>query len=277
MTRVAFQGEHGAYSELAIGLLWPGSECVPCHSTFDVIRVIARGEVGAGVLPVENSIAGTVTDTLDALLESDGVCITGETVVQINHCLLGIPGTSMSEIRRVESHPVALAQCGAFFERHPEIEARAAYDTAGAARAIALAGDRSRAAIAGAAAAERYELSVLQKGLEDNPDNRTRFIGMARAPYKAAGGSSCKTTLAIRMEDPSQLQYRVIDAMAAAGMRITRLDGSAPRGPAPRGFVLEVSHRGDGSELAGLLERLKIDPSSFRILGTFPVSPQGWR
>ena len=189
MARVAFQGEHGAYSEIAAELMWPGAECVPCRESADVVRAIESGTADVGVLPIENSIAGPVAPTLDALGASADVQIITEVVVPIQHCLLVLPGTSLADIRWVESHPVALAQCGAFFGRHPSLQPRAAYDTAGAARDIAAAGDPARAAVACAAAAARYGLTILMHALEDTRDNRTRFVGLSRRGVEALRAS----------------------------------------------------------------------------------------
>lgn len=276
MVSVAFQGELGAYSELAVDALWSRSGRVPCRSNADVIRAVARREVDAGVLPIENSIAGSVADTLDALLDSDGVCITAETVIQIDHCVLAIPGTSLAQVRRVESHPVALAQCRTFFDRNPGIEPRGVYDTAGAARQIALAGDRSRAAIASAAAGERYGLTVLLEHVEERRDNRTRFIALSRSPCIPADAVPCRTSVAVAADDLSGLLHRLGASIGAACMRITRLDGSAPANVAPQRCVLEIAHRRDDAGLEGLLATIEAACESYRILGTFPLAPQAW-
>jgi prephenate dehydratase len=134
--RVAFQGELGAYSEEAVRRYWPGegTEPVPKRSCADVVRALEDGEVDYGMLPIENSLAGNVVATYDALSAARGCWVVGETIVPIHHCLLALAGTDVASITRVASHPVALAQCGRFLERHPHMEADAAYDTAGAAR-----------------------------------------------------------------------------------------------------------------------------------------------
>lgn len=276
MVSVAFQGELGAYSELAVDALWPGSERVPCRSNADVIRAVAHQEVDAGVLPIENSVAGTVTDTLDALLDSDGVRITAETVISIDHCLLAIPGTSLAQVRRVESHPIALAQCRTFFDRHPGIEPRGVYDTAGAARDIAIAGDRSRAAIASAAAGGRYGLTILLEHVEERRDNRTRFIALSRSACMPAEAVSCRTSVAVTADDLSGLLHRLVASIGTACMRITRLDGGAPANVAPQRCVLEIAHRRDDAGVEGLLATIEAGCDSYRILGSFPLAPQGW-
>ena len=276
MVSVAFQGEHGAYSELAIAALWPAATCVPYRENADVVRAVAEGEVDAGLLPIENSIAGTVTATLDALLQSDGVCITAETVIPISHCLLGVPGAAIADIRRVESHPVALAQCRAFFERHPALEPRPAYDTAGAARDIALANDRSRAAIASRTAAERYGLLVLLDELETDQENRTRFIALSRSPRTLEGASPSRTSLAVTIDALPGALHRLLAPIAGAGLDAMKLDASPLGEPSTHSFVLEVVHRGDDVRLGDMVAALERESRSCRILGTFPVAAEGW-
>lgn len=276
MVRVAFQGEHGAYSELAATALWPGSRPVPCRENTDVVRAVARGDVDVGVLPIENSVAGTVTATLDALLESEGVCITAETVVPIDLCLLGVPGAVLRDVRWVESHEVALAQCRVFFDRHPALEPRIAYDTAGAARDIARAGDPTRAAIASASAAERYGLTLLQRALQDRTDNRTRFIELSRSPRTPVDASSCRTSLAITVDAVSSACTALLAPIAGAGIHVTMLDGSPTDCPPSRRFVLEVEHRADDARLGGIIAAFDAGVRSCRVLGTFPVAAEAW-
>ena len=169
--RVAFPGDRGAYSEDAVGAIWPDAEAVPVRYPIDVARAVVAGDVDAGVLPVENTLAGSVAASYDAIAQCDELHVIGEGVVRIRHCLLAPHGATLEGIELLESHPVALAQCTAFLERHTRIEVRAATDTGRAALDVARSGDLRRAAIAGLAAAKRYGLSVLADGIEDRPDN----------------------------------------------------------------------------------------------------------
>ena len=172
---VAFQGEPGAYSEEA-ARTWFGEdvETLPCREFRDVGKAIAEGRATHGVLPVENTLAGSVGQALDALLETNDR-IVGEVVRPIRHCLLALPGAKLEGLQKVISHPVALAQCLRFFADHPGIAAVAVHDTAGAARLVSEGGDLSVGAIAPEAAAKRYGLAVLGRDLQDRPDNSTRF------------------------------------------------------------------------------------------------------
>lgn len=182
MLRVAFQGERGAYGEDAIVALWgDDAEPVPVRTFDDVVRLVATGAADAGVLPVENSLVGTVHDGVRALDASPDVAVIDEATVPVAHCLLGVAGATLARLERVESHPVALAQCTRFLLRNPGIAARATWDTAGAARDVAVAGDARCAAIAGRGAARRWGLVVLAEGIADAPDNRTRFVVLRRA------------------------------------------------------------------------------------------------
>ena len=178
--RVAFQGEPGAYSELAVQEHFPNALPVACRQFTNVIDGVATDLVDAGVLPVENSLAGAVPGVSDLLMDQR-VCVEAEFWLPIHHCLLAVPGAMLATIRSVLSHPVALAQCTSFFARHPGVTAVEWFDTAGAGRHVARTGDATLAAIASEAAANRYNLNILKKNLEDRADNRTRFVVIRRA------------------------------------------------------------------------------------------------
>jgi len=156
VTRVAFQGELGAFSEQAVLQLWPsGAEPVPMREFIDVARAVERGDVDLGLLPVENTLAGSVIGSYDALFACDALHAVAETVVAIHHCVLALPGATLDSLRTIASHPVALAQCGRFLRAQPHLEGRVAYDTAGAARDVAARGEPTAAAIAGQTGVER--------------------------------------------------------------------------------------------------------------------------
>ena len=182
MRRVAFQGAPGSYSEEAVRRACGADvTAVSFRETRDVVRAVADGSVDLAVLPVENSIAGAVSSSIDAIEGQPGIRTVGEVTLAIHHCVVGLPGSTLASIRSIESHPIALAQCGLFLARHTWLEVRAAYDTAGAAEDIARAGDPTRAAIASASAAKRYGLEILATEVEDRPENNTRFVVLGRA------------------------------------------------------------------------------------------------
>jgi prephenate dehydratase len=192
--RVAFQGELGAYGDEAIRLQWNGAaQAVPAVTFDDVVLAVASGAVEFGVVPVWNTVVGDVVPGCEAVRSVVGVrgglAIVGDVHVNVRHHLIALPGTTLEEIHCVTSHPVALAQCQRFFDRHPRITLQPAYDTAGAVRDIALCRTPGVAAIAGLAAAERYGLVTLAGDVQDVPDNVTHFVVLARLVDAHRSGS----------------------------------------------------------------------------------------
>ena len=273
--RVAFQGELGAYSEEAVRRHWAGEETepVPRRSCMDVVQAVEEGVVDYGLLPIENSLAGIVVATYDALSASRDASVVGETVLPIHHCLLALPGATLEGLERVASHPVAIAQCGRFLEQHRTFEAEAAYDTAGAARDLAGSGDLSRGAIAGRGAAQRFGLEILASDIEDRPDNQTRFLALAREPAVLAPGVDARTAiLASTMNVPAALS-RLLDPVAEAGLNLSKLDSRPTGKPWSYSFFLEFEHRSDDPELPHVLQEMARRSEAFRILGHFERAP----
>jgi prephenate dehydratase len=195
--RVAFQGEAGAFSEAAaVQLLGEDITTVP-RPTFDsTFRAIPERAADALLVPVENSLAGSVVRVYDLLLDSN-LTITAETILPIEMNLIACPGASMADIRSISSHPMALAQCERFFSQHPSIKRLPAEDTAGSVREALARGDKSHAAIAGKYAAERYRGVIIAERIQDNAENFTRFVLLQPQPMKESTGSfTLKTVLA---------------------------------------------------------------------------------
>jgi prephenate dehydratase len=180
--RIAFQGERGAFSEDAVMTLWPHAEIVPCRTASDVTAAVSLGKADAGVLPVENSIAGAVSASVDAIVAASDLHVVGEITLDVRQCLLACAGATLDGIEIVESHAVALAQCERFLSSLPNARVQAVDDTAGAARAVAESGDRRRAAVASARAAKVHELVILADHIEDRAGNQTRFLAVERKP-----------------------------------------------------------------------------------------------
>src|ERR1035437_1724277 len=178
--KIAIQGEPGSFSHEAPLKLVPGGTIVPCTLSAEVFAALTDGTVEAAVIPIENSLAGSVSEHFDLLLTHD-VRVERETLLRIRHNLIAISGAATGEIDRVFSHPVALAQCRRFLAAHPKMEAFAFYDTAGSVKQLVELRDRHAAAIASEAAAHYYGAHILQSDIEDNPENFTRFFLVRRS------------------------------------------------------------------------------------------------
>lgn len=178
--RVAFQGVAGAFGEAAALVLWPDCEPVGVPSFQEVVAAVESGRLDGGVLPVENAIVGPVRAALAALEGAARVSRIMEAVLPVELNLLGVPGTQLDELRWIAGQPVALAQCRRFLGGLGRAAVLTWYDSAAAAREAARRGDRRWAAVAGLAAARRYRLDVLKAGIQDQPDNATRFVGIGR-------------------------------------------------------------------------------------------------
>jgi len=268
--RIAFQGAPGAYSEAAAQRAWPGAETVPCEHFEDVFAAVASGHTSHGLLPVENSTGGSIHQNYDLLLEHD-LPIVAETELQVVHSLIALPGTELSEIRRVCSHPQALAQCEAFLRRLPNIEIVATYDTAGSARLIRDQGLRDTAAVASARAAEIFGLAVLQSAIQDYRDNITRFLLIARDPEPL--GPPDKTSVVFALPNSPGALFKALSVFALRDIDLTKLESRPMRGrPWEYLFYVEIEARRDDLMCARAFTHLAEFAKWTRILGTY----KGW-
>jgi prephenate dehydratase len=178
LTSVAYQGLAGAFSEAAAAALFPGASLLPRRTFAEVFAALEANEVNAAVVPVENTHAGSVADVYDLLRKHDKAKVVAEVIVRVRHCLLGVRGARLEDIRVARSHPQALAQVEDFLRKHG-IQPEVAFDTAGAAAEVAAAKDKAVAAVASRRAAERYGLDVLEESIETSTDNFTRFFAVA--------------------------------------------------------------------------------------------------
>ena len=270
--RVAFQGEPGAYSEEAVRACFGALAVpVPCRENADVGKLVLDGAVDCGVLPIENSLAGSVVATYDVLAAEDLVVV-GEIVLPIHHCLLALPGTGLSGIQRVLSHPVALAQCRAFFQAHPDIVALPWYDTAGAARSVAEARNPADAALASHVAAEDYRLDILARNLEDREDNQTRFFILVRRgnplPPLPAGGSP-RTALLVDAADRAGALVGLLHPFANRGINLSKLESRPGETPWSYRFFIEVDAPADDPEMRDALEAATRHAARMHVLGSF--------
>ncbi len=272
---VAFQGELGAYSEVAIRRFFAdGAEPLACRDFNAVGRAVVDGEAAFGLLPVENSLAGSVVASYDVLGALD-LAVIGEVISPIHHLVLGLPGARLAELRRVLSHPVALAQCTGLFVEHPEIEAVSYYDTAGAAKAVAAAGDRAAGAIAGQPAAERYGLDVLASRVEDRPDNQTRFLVVARTGQEAPchgqrSATSWKTTLLLETANTPGALVQVLLPFADRGVNLSKLESRPGEQPWSYRFFVEVEGRAGEAPTSEAITEARERSENLRLLGSYP-------
>jgi prephenate dehydratase len=272
--RVAIQGERGSFSEEAVSKAWGGrAEPLPRRTCEEVASAVQSGHADAGLLALENSLAGTVTASYEALLACPDLSAVREIVTPIHHCVLGVRGASLETLHSVESHPVALDQCRKFFDRHPFLRPRAEYDTAGAAREVAAAGDPSRGALAGRAAAACYGLDILAADVEDRPDNQTRFVAIARTPASLDPGTGSRSILVVTAANEPGALARVLEAFAGEGLNLSKLESRPTGEPWSYRFIVEFEHLANSDAVARALERVRAATLSFRLIGTFRRSP----
>jgi len=279
VTTVAYQGEPGAFGEEAvIGYFGAdGITPVPMPTFSAVCAGVESGSVDAGVLPLENSLAGTVGDALDALADGS-LSVIGELLLPIRHQLLLLPGADLEQVTRVSSHWQALAQCERFLsDRGWQIVPAA--DTAGAARELASSGDSTGAAIASVRAAERYGLEIAATDIQDSTHNVTRFAVLALGadtrftaygPLAPGPGGGRETLITFETGHRPGDLYRALGALAAAGINVSRIE-SRPSGSGAWRYRFLLQLTGDAAvePLTGALIALREHTSSMRVLGSF--------
>ncbi|MFN2571775.1 MAG: prephenate dehydratase [Gemmatimonadales bacterium] len=268
---VAIQGEAGSFSHAA-ALETHGSaiRLVPCASFVDLFDSVETGAATSGVVPIENTLAGSVHENYD-LLSTHALQVVGETELRIRHCLIASPRTTLPEVRRVASHPVALAQCRRFFRRHPDVVAVPAYDTAGSVRDLMAGKVDADAAIASKLAAELYGATVLEEGLEDHAENYTRFLVVTKGSAPRESGRANKTSLICALGNEPGTLHRALGVFAARGLNLTKIESRPlPGRPWEYLFYLDVIDSGNGG-LAEALTELRAFASNVRVLGTYPT------
>ena len=276
--RVAFQGELGAFSEEAIQQLWGGDvEPVPCREFRDVADAIANDTVERAVLPIENTIVGSVQGAHDVIDATKGIFAIAETVVAVHHCLLGPPGAKFDQVRDVFSHPVALAQCGAFFRENPRLTVHAVYDTAGAAVDVSNLLDPAFAAVASRISAMRYSLDVVAADFEDRPDNQTRFIAFARAPQPLPSGTPARTMLLLTTKDVPGALLEALAPLSRHGINVRRIETRPTGEPWSYRFFVEFDHQVGDAAAEALMTEIAALAHQVRMVGTYPRWAPGRR
>ncbi len=267
--RVAFQGERGAFSEeAALRLLGQNVRLVPRPTFESLFAAIADGAADFILAPVENSLAGSVHWSYDLMLESN-LHIAGEVVIHVRHCLIGCRGASFDEVRTVQSHPVALAQCAGFFAANPQIRRVAAEDTAGSVAEVVRSNDHTRAAIAGRRAAEVYGGDILREGLEDHPENYTRFFLLAPSGGVPAGAD--KLSLVLKLAHKPGSLLGALEPFARRGIDLLKIESRPIKGrPWEYHFYLDLQASTEDEKVVSALSELNERAAEVRVLGCYP-------
>ena len=265
---VAFQGERGAFShQAALEILGAGIELLPKPSFDALFDAAVSGEADRAVVPIENSLAGSIHENYDRL-RARPLHIIAETQLRIVHCLIGRPGARLEAIERVASHPVALAQCRRFFADRPQVQAVAAYDTAGSVLDLLRDGPVTHAAIASSLAAKIYGGQILLEGIEDDPQNYTRFLILARET-QAVGGAD-KTSLVFTLRSEPGSLHRALGVFAARGVDLVKIESRPLRGR-PWEYEFHLDVMGAPAGAAGeAIDELRSMSREFRVLGSYP-------
>jgi len=271
MDIAAYQGEAGAFSEEGALALFPDAEHRPLLSIRKVFEAVEVGRARWGLVPMDNSQAGSINETYDLFLRH-GLHLVGETVVRVDHCLLALPGSTIDDLREVISHPQAIAQCEEFLNGL-EIDVRAEYNTAGAAKRITEEQLERTAAIASRRAAEVYQLEVLAERIQTYPDNSTRFGALSRNPDSL--GEPDKSSLVFGVGHVSGSLYRCLGAFAERHLNLTKLE-SRPRPGRPWEYVFyaDVEAPAHGPEMVEALAALSEHATFTRLLGSYAAAIQ---
>lgn len=243
--RVVYQGERGAYSEDAVARVFGDhADALPCLEFGDAFEAVDTGDATHAVLPVENSIEGTVAQVNDLLFEHD-LTVTSEVILAVDHCLIANPRATIEDIRVVYSHPQALAQCRRFLARHPRWRQIPTYDTAGSVKIIKANGRKEEAAIASRRSAELYRMKVLAEGIQTDHENYTRFFVLEKHPHKVRGAD--KTSIAFVAKNVPGSLHACLGEFAKRGINLTKLE-SRPRRARPWNYVFYADFEGTMDE-----------------------------
>ena len=273
MKKIAFQGRKGAYSDCAAHYLFGEDiETLPMDTFEEIYQAIETGEADGGAIPIENSTAGSIEANYD-LLYKWRHRIVGEVMLRIEHTLCVMPGVKLGDLKRVYSHPQALAQCSKFFAENPQIKAVPAFDTAGSAEELAARKAKDEGAIASAYAAKIYNLDILKAGLENlKGTNFTRFYGIQKVPAAFSGTEGAKTTMLFELADNNAVGalYNALGCFAKRGINLTRCE-SRPHPDKPWEYIFHVSFEANVNEdrARAALAELKNYTNNMYILGTF--------
>ncbi|MGA7615603.1 MAG: prephenate dehydratase [Thermoanaerobaculia bacterium] len=273
--RIAFQGERGAFSEEAARrLLADGVETIACPSFEAMFEAVAEGTADCAMVPIENALAGSVHRNYDLLAEHH-LTIARESYLRIVMNLIARPGAKLEQLRRVRSHPVALAQCQRFLGAHPELEAEPAYDTAGSVKLMMKSGDPAEAAIAGPSAASIYGAEIVVPEIEDHKRNYTRFLLLTHpenvAWYQDQNAEEWKTSIVFRTPDRPGALFRALAVFALRDVNLSKIESRPIEGrPWEYTFYLDLIGRITDRPVERALAHLEEMAESLRVLGSYP-------
>jgi prephenate dehydratase len=285
--KVAIQGELGAFSHEAAKRMLPQCSVVPCARSVEVFDRLERGSVGAAVIPIENTLAGTVAEHADLMLTRE-VFIQAEYLLRIVHNVIAMPGVKLSSLRRVLSHPVALDQCRDFFQRHPKIEAVPFYDTAGSVKHVIAEKLEDAAGIAGKQAAREYSGNILQSSVEDDKRNFTRFFLIRKLAGTASRGArkkqgsadyhrlippgANKTSIVFKLKNTPGALFKSLSVFALRDISLSKIESRPMRGR-PWEYVFYVDFlRGDDEPARNALRHLGEVAEFVKVLGIYPAA-----
>ncbi|MBN2617141.1 MAG: prephenate dehydratase, partial [Spirochaetales bacterium] len=266
----AFQGVHGAYSEMAVYNYY-GKEIgypIPKKSFRDVFDAVLDGSVQSGLIPLENSLAGSINENYDLLKNYPDLSITGEVKVRVSHSLIGFKGVKISDIKEVYSHPQALAQCSVFLEKN-NLKPVSHYDTAGAVQDISQKKDKSKAAIGSSAAADIYGMEILQEAIETHPGNYTRFA-VIECKDKASNKNWNKASMVFTIKDEQGALSKYLSIFNKYSLNMTKIESRPVHGkPWSYTFYVDVLFNGNENDFSKIEEELISQAVDFRLLGLY--------
>ena len=274
--RVAYQGVEGSYSHLTAQRRYSGLPEGVLLEGFETFREAAEalrsGAADRSLLPIENTTAGSINETYDLLAEG-GLAITAEAVSRIEHCLLGLPGARIEDLRTVISHPQGLLQCQDFLRTIPQARAQAEFDTAGSARKVRERADPTVAAIAGESAARVYGLEVLRRGIQSQEGNYTRFVELSRDPVPVDPGTPAKTSLLLTVPHQPGALAEVLGVLSRRGVNLVKLESRPiPESPFRYRFYLDVDGNAVRDPVRGALAEAATHAAELRVLGSYPAA-----
>jgi prephenate dehydratase len=265
--KVAFQGEPGAYSEQAVFGHFGAVETLPCESFHDVFAAVTEGKADTGLIAIENSLVGSIHQNYDLLLRHE-LSIIGEYFLRVRHCLIVLPGVKKSEIKRVISQPPALGQCVGYLRAMPGVKVEPVHDTAGGVKMLKESGDRTTAAIASRRAAELYGMNILEEGIEDDPENYTRFLAITLVPFSPS--ADAKTSIVFSLKNQPGALFKAMSVFALRDIDLTKIE-SRPLIGKPWEYLFYIDFAGstDEEHVKKALDHLGEYALMLRVLGCY--------